>query len=620
MKIELQRPYKSVATLTIEEVPDFAVLIGRNGVGKSQLLEAIGSGMARVSGIGGGAVELYTMFSFTPPNTNQANRYSSKFAVNTADAYLLSQSDGNSPIETAAAIFDKFISEIERKSGVEERENFISRLKGEIQGTPDFAVFGANSGESSYAKAIDRQVWHSLSISGGTRSSSRTRNGFNGDPAVLVSAAMKLSDKLPHELTRKDIMHASHCEGDTISNSISEVFAAYKVDQFIWAHEKFDNGTERISRAELLSEYGVDNPAPWETLRKILSEMRVAAGDAGLFNFDFSDPSHDELRVSNLEQYSFTAVMTNSTTGAQYNLDSLSSGEKILMAICLVSFNQYLGRHRPALLLLDELDALLHPSMVAALVTALKTLFVSKGTRVLMTSHSPMTVAALDEADIFRVVRAGGDVSVTHTTKAEAINELSEGLASVDMGLRIAAYDEAKVTILSEGNNTKHLKRWVELNFPEDVRVFEGLEQHSNDDNLLTYGRLLAMVNTNTHFVIVWDCDSAGKARTLYGELHDDANITPFAFKKREDNEIAPRGIENNYDQEILEPYSTRTMHSDGTLVSRGFPSNRKAEFADHVLRKATPQYFANYQDLRDIVLGILSPNGGPANNVSPGH
>ena len=71
--------------------------------------------------------------------------------------------------------------------------------------------------------------------------------------------------------------------------------------------------------------------------------------------------------------------------------------------------------------------------MVAALIETLKTLFVTQGTKILMTSHSPMTVAALDEADIFRVVRTGGHVSVSRATKSEAIDELSEGLATVDV-------------------------------------------------------------------------------------------------------------------------------------------------------------------------------------------
>ena len=197
--------------------------------------------------------------------------------------------------------------------------------------------------------------------------------------------------------------------------------------------------------------------------------MQDAVGDDGLFDFDFSDPDNRDLGLENLDGFSFQAEMTNRTTGTRYELDSLSSGERILMGLCLASFNhQYLGLPAPKLLLLDELDAVLHPSMVTALVGTLESLFVSKGTKVLMTSHSPMTVAALDEADIFRVVRTGGCVEVSSTTKSEAIQELSEGLATVDVGLKIAAFDEANVTILTEGNNVKHLKRWAHLHFPKE--------------------------------------------------------------------------------------------------------------------------------------------------------
>ena len=398
-------------------------------------------------------------------------------------------------------------------------------------------------------------------------------------------------------------MSAAHYEGDTLSNTVSAVFAAYKADQYIWAHKRVE--TQLVGFDDLIAEYRTNHPPPWETLREILSVMREAAGDDGLFDFDFSDPEEYELHMGNYERFTFTAEMTNRTTGAQYELTSLSSGEKVLMALCLVSFNQYLGRRRPKLFLLDELDAVLHPSMIEALVRTLKTLFVPRDTKILMTSHSPITVAALDEADIFRVVRTGGHVNVSRTTKSEAIEELSEGLASIDVGLKIAAYDGGKVTILTEGHNAKHLKRWAELNFPGDVRVFEELEQYTNDQQLLAYGRLLGKMHTNTHFVIVWDCDAVGKAKDLRSELPSGTKVTPFAFASRE-NTIARNGIENNYDEEILEPYSTTTTGNDGRLLSRGFQSNRKAEFANHVLQHGTSQYFTNFQDLRDIVSRIL--------------
>ena len=225
--------------------------------------------------------------------------------------------------------------------------------------------------------------------------------------------------------------------------------------------------------------------------------------------------------------------------------------------------------------------------MVAALVRALKSLFIAHGSKVLMTTHSPMAVAALAESEIFRVIRNGRDVRIASTSKAEAIEDLSEGIATVDAGLRIAACDDARVTILTEGHNAHHLKRWVELNFPEGVHVFDQLPQHTSKSQLLAYGRLIARMDPATHFVIVWDCDAAGEAQTLRNDLPSGAKVTPFAFRRREDNMIVRSGIENNYDDNILEPYVINRTDSCGRLLSREFNKSRKTEFAKQVRQRA---------------------------------
>ena len=600
MSIELRAPYKSIHALRTEELPDFAMLIGRNGSGKTQLLEALRGGSAVIPGVDVTDTEFFDMSSFRPPNTGGADRHGNYFAKMTADAYLLPRSEQPPYREIASALFDQFADETESTMGDGARSDLDRTLRDEVRRLPDFGVFASATQESPYHRALYEEVLEPLTPA----NLGNQRNSFNGNRAALLSTAMRITGKLPHELTRDDILRAGHYEGEPIANSISEVFTAYKVDQYTWAHTRIE--TERVDYAELIAEYRSRYRPPWDTLREILSAMRDAAGDVGLFDFEFSDPDKEQLNMGNYEEFGFKSEMTNRTTGAQYELDSLSSGEKVLMALCVVSFNQYLGRRPPKLLLLDEVDAVLHPSMATALVETLKTLFVARGTKVLMTSHSPMTVAAVDEADIFRVVRTGSRVEVSRTTKSEAINELSEGLATVDAGLRIAAHDEAKVTILTEGNNAKHLKRWVELYFPTDVHVFEELGEHTNDGQLLAYGRLLGRVHINTHFVVVWDCDAAEKAETLRRDLPGAAKVTPYAFPKRRDNTIAPRGIENNYADDILERYSTTTTRSDGTVLGRGFQGDRKTEFADHVLRHGTPQYFTNFQDLHNRVSGLL--------------
>ena len=608
MRIELNHPYKAIATLTTEELPDLAILIGRNGAGKTQLLEALKQGVAVIPGICAHEIEMHDMLSFRPPNANSADRHANQFAKDTADSFFGVESDGQPLVETAASIFEHFARDIEQDPNSQARKDFKRSLRNEILQSADFAVFGVGSPSPSYSATLFEQVLVPL-IPDSIKSQRRwMRNlqgsDFQGNNAALLSAAMKLTGKLAHELTRDDILNAAHYEGDTLTNTISEIFVAYKIDQFIWAHKQIEN--KYVEFAELITEYRTKNPPPWQTLREILSAMRDAAGEDGLFDFDFSDPEDRELNMANYETFQFKAELTNRSTGAEYDLDSLSSGEKVLMALCLAIFNQGLGRRSPKMLLLDELDSVLHPTMISALVNTLKTVFVPKGTKVLMTSHSAMTMAALDETDIFRVVRSGGDVKVVRTSKSDAINELSEGFATVDVGLKIAAYDAAKVTILTEGGNAKHIKRWVQLNFPEGVHVFEELGEHTNDGQLLNYGRLLGRMNTNTHFVVVWDCDAKRKSQTLRDELPCASKVTPFAFAKREDNSIATSGIENTYDEEFLEPYAITTTNPDGSVVARSFPNNRKTEFANHVLEHATAEYFTHLQDLHDIVSNIL--------------
>ena len=228
-----------------------------------------------------------------------------------------------------------------------------------------------------------------------------------------------------------------------------------------------------------------------------------------------------------------------------------------------------------------------------------------------------MTVATLEEADIFRVRRTGARVTVSPTTKSEAIHELSEGLATVDTGLRIAAYDEAKVTILTEGNNARHLRKWVQLNFGQDVHVFDELAEHRSASQLLAYGRLLGRMKTNTHFVIVWDCDATGEAETLRQELSSAADVTPFAFKRRV-NKIANRGIENNYDEKILEPFSLTKIDKDGQILGYELRKGCKTEFANHVLQHGTAQYFVHFEDLRSLISRILGSPCRPASTTAP--
>ena len=117
-------------------------------------------------------------------------------------------------------------------------------------------------------------------------------------------------------------------------------------------------------------------------------------------------------------------------------------------------------------------------------------------------------------------------------------------------------------------------------------------------------------MNTNTHFVIVRDCDAADKAETLRGGLSDSAKVTAFSFRRRSENNIARNGIENNYDEDFLRPYSITKSNSDGTLLGHEFPKDRKTKFANHVLHDGTFEHFTHFQDLQDVISALLGSTG----------
>ena len=234
-------------------------------------------------------------------------------------------------------------------------------------------------------------------------------------------------------------------------------------------------------------------------------------------------------------------------------------------------------------------------------------LFVEQGSKVVMATHSPVTVAALPEAEVFLVHRDGPRIRLVATSTGEAVEELSEGLATVDAGLRLAAFSgEADVTILTEGHNARHLQRWVELNFPERVQVFDKLASYTNKGQLFSYGWMLGAMQPETHFVVVWDCDASKEAEKLRDQLPGNAKVTPFAFSQR-DNQIAKAGIENNYEEDVLRPFSVTISDSEGRELGRNFDGRRKTEFADYVHQHGDETIFKHFEDLRTTVAQVLA-------------
>ena len=252
MHLELKRPYLSIEEMRGFDLPDFAVLIGRNGVGKTQLLDAIANGSVAVSGLPRPRIEKYDISSFQPKDAGRAGWPDSSFPQQTVVQYFLPIS-GPALVEVAENIFQKILKDFALEHNTEGRRDFEDTLRMGISKLQDFHVLGnigGNDAVSAYSQAIQQDVIGKLT-SGNRRSSQE--GSFGNNPAALVSHAMKVSGKLPHELCQNDVLRAAHYEGDTIGNQLSRIFTRYKLEQYSWAHTEGE--TSEKSFQSLISSF-----------------------------------------------------------------------------------------------------------------------------------------------------------------------------------------------------------------------------------------------------------------------------------------------------------------------------------------------------------------------------
>jgi energy-coupling factor transporter ATP-binding protein EcfA2 len=169
-------------------------------------------------------------------------------------------------------------------------------------------------------------------------------------------------------------------------------------------------------------------PAPWE----VLNETFAAAG------FQFQVPSPIGTRI--LDHYELT--LTDLQQGFKLRPMDLSSGEKTLLGLVLWLYNsQHHGRF-PKLFLMDEPDAHLHPSMTRHFLDVVQEVLVDRyGVRVILTTHSPSTVALAPENAIFEMRRAKPRI-VRPASKAAAVGLLTAGLVIVSPGMRYVLVED----------------------------------------------------------------------------------------------------------------------------------------------------------------------------------
>jgi ABC-type taurine transport system ATPase subunit len=134
-------------------------------------------------------------------------------------------------------------------------------------------------------------------------------------------------------------------------------------------------------RAQMKIDFEKSRPSPWSRINDTFAKLG--------FEYKFNDEY--EL-TKGIEIKDGLKLLDKQNNPLPYDINSLSDGEKTIFSIAVAALRAEILGEKPQLLLLDEYDAPLNPSLTEALFQILDTYFIQKGTVVIMTTHSTDTI------------------------------------------------------------------------------------------------------------------------------------------------------------------------------------------------------------------------------------
>jgi energy-coupling factor transporter ATP-binding protein EcfA2 len=342
--------YKSISTLSWADIPGFAILTGKNGSGKTQLLE----------------IMAYHFSGASPP----------EFGPNPL------------PVEV-------------QTTGVTY--------------TPDEIAYVPSGGRFSGGPAVSLQTMAQFRQQ--ALQHVRNMHGQRNDiPSFIRSHRIlnRLGGKVPpshgDQKPFEELLNDADFVADDIdiTAGLTYVFMAHRF-KLIQAHERKTPGFDKDGKFL--------GPAPWD----VLNEALGAAG----FPYQVISPLGTDL----LGHYDLR--LKDQSSGLEIAARDLSSGEKVLLQLVLWLFSASKQGQFPKLLLLDEPDAHLHPSMTTQFLDVISEVLVNRhNVRVIMTSHSPSTIALAPDGAVFQLERGASKV-IKVRQRSDIISVLTAGLVTV---------------------------------------------------------------------------------------------------------------------------------------------------------------------------------------------
>ena len=411
MDIIVNREFKCIAPFDATGLPDFVVLTGENGTGKTQLLEY-----------------LYATSSLNEdgvPSIDPEQVVNNDLFMKSGVEHTVNPENGTETVSFAAEIRinDVRIQNVVYR-GVE---------------TPYIDVGDGFNLDKVYldGESVALKHLHVYNHPQDRNDLVKLTNSYNRALQVnKPSNYMSREVKIP-EITSRDI--------DIINRIEKEYPLDFAKDVYYYISLQTPPQTQvfKANIRFMFYQYWAREKAGLNPTVKPWVEFNDVGRELG-FRFEIDEP--------NLKEEKFEVRLRDKARGVFISPNSLSSGEKVIFSLFVALYSAKTMTSRPDVILLDEPDAYLHPSLSSTMLHVLQEVFVSRyGIKVIITTHSPSTVALSPEQSVYSM-EAG---TIKKISKKDAILALTSGLNT------LAVYYENNKQVFVEAKNDMMALRYV---------------------------------------------------------------------------------------------------------------------------------------------------------------
>jgi len=551
LQLQFKKVHKSIDQFNTIELSDFVVLTGVNGSGKSHLLEAIEKQHATIPDMERAHIVLFDYETFKLDNESTCNAH--QLSSERESAWQFHQTQIKNSVQSWRSDLGKNYETL-KKSCETEKKGFWSLT-------------------SNTLLRYKQQFTNFFN----------SRN-FKSNPHA--QSIFSLAKKVPYSID--EIQHADFLrlykpfvfKNDFLPNQLGKIFWDYyvkyrnnQVNEF--ENEKHGKDYEVLSEEEFIKAHG---EKPWESINQILEKFDT-------LHYKVNSPEGTDCFGEFILKLKHTE-----NENLEIEFSSLSSGERVLMALVASVYKTSSDKLFPDIILLDEVDASLHPSMMKNMLEVIERIFLKQSVKVILVTHSPTTIALAPEDSIYIMNRSGRN-RIEKKTKQEALSILTQGYATIEQGLKL--FDEvarSSLTIITEGKNTRLISKALEVHGVNGVEVLSGVEGVSGKNQLKTLFDFLSRTHHGNKVIFVWDCDCTPN-------VESSNNTYPYSLPNNQDNTIARKGIENIFPTQLFNNYIKTIALSNGTVITE-FDESRKRDFESFVIGRNNFNDFTNFYPL----------------------